>query len=538
MSDASETNVIETLQSLTIAFALAMTVRSTVTEGFVIPTGSMAPTLLGAHVRWTSPASGYGFAIDAGPILDQIRIAGASALQTPRMVADPMLDPTRPIVTRPTRDFYERTRFGDRVLVLKFLYAFSRPERWDVVVFKNPTDPVGETQNYIKRLVGLPNEQLLLIDGDVWTAPLDAGLDAFRIERKPDYIQRAVWQPIFDSDFIPVDIPKLEGATKRSYEGPPWRGEGWDLDGRVYRRRGSEPSELRWLDQRRRIDDWNAYNMWRPVGIHYPVSDLRLVANIEAESPERLETEFELAARGHQYRWTIRDGRVILSIRHAESLDGPPLASVEAPFSLPAAGRACELEFWHVDQRMSFWLNGRRIAHLDDNRWTIADRIRYSFFGRTVEEFAHDPVGLKGPPPQLVWRFAGSPVNVHRIRIDRDLHYRPGTLNRGDQFETNGPPLDGLAFGSDLNAPARLGSDQYLLLGDNSAASRDGRVWGRPHPLVVQELGVDAPFVVPGALLLGKAWCVYFPAPLPVMMPNGSEGKSLVPDFGSLRFIR
>jgi hypothetical protein len=35
-------------------------------------------------------------------------------------------------------------------------------------------------------------------------------------------------------------------------------------------------------------------------------------------------------------------------------------------------------------------------------------------------------------------------------------------------------------------------------------------------------------------MLLGKAWCVYFPAPLPY-----AEGsRALVPDFGRLRFIR
>ena len=29
-------------------------------------------------------------------------------------------------------------RFGDRILVLKYLYLFQKPQRWDVVVFKSP----------------------------------------------------------------------------------------------------------------------------------------------------------------------------------------------------------------------------------------------------------------------------------------------------------------------------------------------------------------------------------------------------------------
>ena len=48
-----ETNLVDTIQSLIVAFALAMSVRSFVTEGFVIPTGSMAPTLMGQHMRLT-----------------------------------------------------------------------------------------------------------------------------------------------------------------------------------------------------------------------------------------------------------------------------------------------------------------------------------------------------------------------------------------------------------------------------------------------------------------------------------------------------
>ena len=46
---------------------------------------------------------------------------------------------------------------GDRILVNKYIYTYSEPQRWDVVVFKFP----GNAQiNYIKRLVGLPGETL------------------------------------------------------------------------------------------------------------------------------------------------------------------------------------------------------------------------------------------------------------------------------------------------------------------------------------------------------------------------------------------
>jgi len=49
----------ETVTSLLIAFMLAFIFRGFIVEGFQIPTGSMAPTLLGKNVRFVSPHSGY-----------------------------------------------------------------------------------------------------------------------------------------------------------------------------------------------------------------------------------------------------------------------------------------------------------------------------------------------------------------------------------------------------------------------------------------------------------------------------------------------
>lgn len=50
---------------------------------------------------------------------------------------------------------------GDHLLVNKFLYRFKDPERWEIVVFKFPQD--RET-DFIKRVVGLPGEEVALRD--------------------------------------------------------------------------------------------------------------------------------------------------------------------------------------------------------------------------------------------------------------------------------------------------------------------------------------------------------------------------------------
>ena len=52
----------------------------------------------------------------------------------------------------------------DRILVTKQAYAISDVKKWDVVVFKYPCD---SHRNYIKRLIGLAVETLVLQNGEL-----------------------------------------------------------------------------------------------------------------------------------------------------------------------------------------------------------------------------------------------------------------------------------------------------------------------------------------------------------------------------------
>lgn len=56
---------------------------------------------------------------------------------------------------------------GDFVMVNKFAYRFTHiPRRGDVIVFKYPPDP--ESTPYIKRVIGLPGDQIHISDGKVY----------------------------------------------------------------------------------------------------------------------------------------------------------------------------------------------------------------------------------------------------------------------------------------------------------------------------------------------------------------------------------
>lgn len=532
---------VEAIQSLIVAFVLAMAFRSYVLEGFEIPTGSMAPTLMGAHIPLQSPITGYRVPIDSGPVVDLLRARSGPSVSTEAPLADPMLGPTFDIERQTLGALAQQVRLGDRVLVIKSLYPFVGPSRFDVVVFKNPTDPFSDAQNYIKRLVGVPDETLLLLDGDVFAAPGDdAELDALRVQRKPEFIQRAVWQPVHDQDWQPVDIERLDSVLRRRWPGVPWLASGFDTeDPRAWRADGTSTATLEWASDRRQINDWTAYNMLRDfqVGGEFarplPVSDLRVAASLTVVDASALASELELVTRGHRMTFTLADGRATIAMTQAEG--GEVVFTESAPLELAGREATIDVEFWHVDEMLTIFVDGERIVERGYD-WTVEERIRWSYSGMGVSAYS-ERLRVRLPaatPPTLRWTFTGSSLEVRRLRVDRDLYYRPGMLRDLEQFDSNGPRISGPLFATDPLNPGRLGPEHYLMLGDNSAASRDGRAWGRPHPLVAGRLEDEAPFVVHRKLLLGKALVVYFPAPQPIT----AGGRGLVPDFGRLRFIR
>src|SRR5215813_4866129 len=61
----------ETIESVAIAFILAFLFRTFEAEAFVIPTGSMAPTLQGRHKDVDCPQCGYHYRVSASNEMDR-----------------------------------------------------------------------------------------------------------------------------------------------------------------------------------------------------------------------------------------------------------------------------------------------------------------------------------------------------------------------------------------------------------------------------------------------------------------------------------
>lgn len=54
---------------------------------------------------------------------------------------------------------------GDRLFGYRLAYKNKGPERGDIIIFKFPDD---ETQNYVKRVIGLPGETVVIEDAKVY----------------------------------------------------------------------------------------------------------------------------------------------------------------------------------------------------------------------------------------------------------------------------------------------------------------------------------------------------------------------------------
>jgi len=65
---------------------------------------------------------------------------------------------------------------GERVLVAKFCYRFTQPQRGDVIVFRYPMD---KKKNLIKRVVGLPGEIIRIENGMIYVNGVQIKGDKF-----------------------------------------------------------------------------------------------------------------------------------------------------------------------------------------------------------------------------------------------------------------------------------------------------------------------------------------------------------------------
>ena len=156
----------EVCESLIVALFLAFLFKTFEAEAFVIPTGSMAPTLKGRHKDVECSQCGYPFQTSASEEVD----SSTNRRNGRHVVAGtcPQCGYTQYFgdeVPDPSDDKIAPSYTGDRILVSKLQFDFHDLKRFDVSVFRSPAEP---RVNFIKRIVGLPNENLRIQYGDLF----------------------------------------------------------------------------------------------------------------------------------------------------------------------------------------------------------------------------------------------------------------------------------------------------------------------------------------------------------------------------------
>jgi len=559
----SQEGVKDTIESIVVALILAFVFRAFIVEAFVIPTGSMAPTLYGAHGTVVCEDCGVEFAYgltDPDDGRKGFSVTAGAHVTCPNC--------NHENTNLKINDIAGNVEKGDRILVLKWPFDFGGPaldpRRWDVTVFKDPSDGVT---NFIKRLVGLPNEVLMVLDGDVYSVGTEeltdvtlAELERYRhekyehrihahmgplgtvnkvvldeldtklkIRRKTPAAQRAVWTTVYNHDFPPRELDEDQPFWSRR-----WGGEtGWsNLDKRHIRFDSRDESDDFILLKGKPIIASNAYNVndgFRPP----PVSDMR-VRLVWTPADAAAAMMIRLSKYGKTFWASFRaDGQVTLY--DAQEMPNES-AVVMNEQKLPpfAVGEPVLLSFENVDYRLAVRVGDEEVLASSDDPGSSA------YYAPDVAFLRKQSTGRwrQNPPQSVPPRLFGldGSFEVSHLIVDRDIYYYRNARVAGLPAAPWAPDE---GWASEVT-PILLRGHEFFMLGDNTAASKDSRLWDEFGPHLVDRGEEFQLGTVPRDQLIGKAFFVYWPAggrlswlPLPKINEIG-----IIPDVGRMRWIR
>jgi signal peptidase I len=426
--------------------------------------------------------------------------------------------------------------YGDRILVLKYLYLFQEPERWDVVVFKAPSDrgsgdasQLRYSSNYIKRLVGRPGESVMILDGDIYIGKPGEELEKYQVQRKPKHVQDSLWRVVYDNDFVPRGLPR-DGESWLQ----PWtrtEGSGWELgSGQAQRafkfdnryESGTLEFDPGKIPGTNGLTDWLAYDevqedLPRNVSgydgrrVKPAVSDLKLSLYYQRRGGDG-PLSLHLSRGPDVFTADLVPGKAILT-RHTTGKAPEVLA--EVPVSDLAGNSPVQVEFTNVDYRVSLYVNGKRVLQTTDQQYHATEQVVHGLL---------DSKNTRQPRPSVRISAANQQCSVEHLSLWRDIYYLNGYPDHTMQPRS--------AMWGTPDKVIDLGPDDYFVLGDNSLISGDARMWDEDVDLPAERLYVQSGRV-PRRFMLGKAFFVYWPAGY---RPFGTR-FGVVPNFGDMRFI-
>lgn len=489
--------VADTFEWLITAFILAFVFRAFVMEAFRIPTGSMADTLKGAHFRLRCRQCGYKYEYGFNP--------GKYYLNGRPIPEDTVPGPGSDLKSYPSRcpscGNYQSVggkmpvANGDRILVLKCIYQFLAPKRWDVIVFKNPPEP---EINYIKRLIGLPGEKVQIIDGDIYVNG--------QISRKPPKVQNELWTPVYDNDYQPVKrfVPSFNHhAWEQPFKNK--NSSKWKVyeDSPTLFHLDSPSDQINILEYNTSIgNDFRATYAYDDVQDYSRMpycSDLMVRFYCRSAAPQG-----RIGASLSKYRtnynaWVDLTGEMVIT---KDDRNGGATELARKSIEPSLINKSILLKFANVDHQLIFQFGSEKLSY---------------DLGRSLEDAGRVRTDIH---PRLEISGSGK-LTLSHVVVFRDIHYTTSQ-------EANGP-INSRA----IDKPFALGKDEFFVLGDNSPNSADSRLWNR-EGLANKGLSPYRVGIVPRDYLVGKALFVYWPSgfrPFPTF-PIG-----IIPNIGRMRFI-
>ena len=580
---AKQESMRETIETIAVAFLLAFLFRAFEAEAFVIPTGSMAPTLYGRHKESNCSQCGHLITIGASEELDRDGVYLTGRLESSLC----------PNCRAPNAIKNAPVFRGDRILVNKFPYELKDPRRWDVVVFKYPEEP---KTNYIKRLVGLPNETLIIRQGDLYRS--EPGGGEIKILRKADpkkqhelqilvhdndfpekpLIERGWptrWAPVARNDEGRLDQEAAAtGGVESSVGIAGWRETvvGWQSQSEKHSFKlsdaDSKSKQPHWLRYRHFVptpDVWRAvlkneegdrldnfggngaaalktprpqlitdfcgYNAFSSaqdfdLDSYLWVGDLTIGCNVKidklAESSELL---LELNEGVHRYRVRVNPntGEAQLSrIVWLNRSEEEEETFAKATTSLQGVGNH-RVEFANVDQRLCLWVDGRLIDFGSKAEYTLSE---IENLGPQDEDLT--PVGIAAK---------GMNVEVSHLQIHRDIYYQSTHEQQTQDFAALSSHYEEWSPCSSHQHLRHLLSRPAAWWESYQACSHEARFDIGPDEFMM--LGDNSPkskdsrlwendrraqhrHAVPRSALVGRAFYIYWPHGQPFL--NGGEG--------------
>ncbi len=295
----------------------------------------------------------------------------------------------------------------------------------------------------------------------------------------------------------------------------------------------------------RLITDFYAYNTSEmrgatggvPWGNNW-VGDLVLEADVYVESAAgAVLLDLVRAGRHARCEIDVASGAAKLSVGEATDYHPQGQTAVKGPGHY-------RLSFANVDRQLLLWVNGSLV--------TFDAETGYPAVGDDIpnrDDLAPAGIGTRG---------AG--LKAEHIRLKRDVYYIAGTEGYGGisdyapgSFEDTSPNAlinffaepdrwtpDSL-FSRRRQADFPLKADQFFVLGDNSPASKDSRLWSgdiRHWSNEAQNWTGEHPeFYVSRELLIGKALFIYWPHSFD-RLPYVNIPFPFFPNFQDMGFVR